>query len=69
MKKKSLTEIRNAKIVANNSKSYNDKHPANPIALRPIHDACAATHKDDFKLRAKLRTLAIARGITHLIGC
>lgn len=39
MKKKSITAIRNAKIVGHNSKSYNDKHPENPVSLRPIHDA------------------------------
>ena len=74
MKKKSLTVIRNAKVVGNNSKSYNDKHPENPVSLRPLHDACKATHKDDFELRAKIRALAnlsrpqIARGIAHYMG-
>jgi hypothetical protein len=33
---KSLTVIRNAKVVGNNRKSYNDKHPENPVSLRPI---------------------------------
>jgi hypothetical protein len=32
---------RNAQIVGNNSKSYNDKHPDNPIHLRPIRQAIA----------------------------
>lgn len=74
MKKKSLTVIRNDKVVGNNSKSYNDKHPENPVSLRPIHDACKATHKDDFKLRVKLRALAscsrptMARGIARHMG-
>jgi len=74
MKKKILTVIRNAKIVGNNSKSYDNKHPENPIALRPIRDACKATHKDAFKLRLKLRALAncsrptIALGIAYYIG-
>lgn len=68
----SLTVIRNTKIVGNNSKSYNDKHPNNPIVLRPIHDACKATHPKAFKLRAKLRAMSnwsrpeIARGIARL---
>ena len=39
MKKKSITVIRNAMIVGHNSKSYDEKHPKNPISLRPIHDA------------------------------
>lgn len=74
MKKKSLTVIRNAKVVGNNSKSYDDKHPENPVSLRPIHDACQLIHKDDFKLRAKIRALAncdrqtIANGIAFYIG-
>jgi len=74
MKKKSLTVIRNAKIVGKNSKSYNAKHPVSLVSLRPIHDACKATNKDAckatnkdafkatnkdaFKLRAKIRSLA-----------
>ncbi len=74
MKKKSLTVIRNAKVVGNNSKSYNDKHPENPVSLRPIHDALRATKKDDFNVRRGLRWLAnlsrpeIVRGIQHYIG-
>ena len=82
MKKKSLTVIRNAKIVGKNSKSYNAKHPVSLVSLRPIHDACKATNKDAFKatnkdafkLRAKIRSLAncsrptIAHGIAHYIG-
>jgi hypothetical protein len=73
--KKTLTVIRNTKIVGNNSKSYNDKHPKNPVSLRPIHDACAAIHRNDFKLRRQLRALmnydrqTIARAIAHYIGC
>ena len=43
MKTTSLTIVRNKKIVGRNSKSYNDKHPENPISLRPIHDAIKAT--------------------------
>jgi hypothetical protein len=35
----SITVQRNKIIVGNNSKSYNDKHPENPISLRPIRDA------------------------------
>jgi len=36
---------RNDKIVGNNSKSYNDKHPDNPIHLRPIRQAIANVPK------------------------
>jgi hypothetical protein len=36
---------RNAQIVGNNSKSYNDKHPENPVSLRPVHDAIANVPK------------------------
>jgi len=36
---------RNSQIVGNNSKSYDDKHPTNPIVLRPIRDAIANTPK------------------------
>jgi hypothetical protein len=39
------TVKRNAMIVGNNSKSYNDKHPENPVSLRPIHDAVKKTPK------------------------
>lgn len=74
MAQKSITAIRNGHVVGNNSKSYNAKHPENPVSLRPIHDACKATHKDDSKLRRKLRALGnlsrpqIARGIAYLMG-
>ena len=36
---------RNEQIVGNNSKSYNDKHPDNPIHLRPIRAAIAKVPK------------------------
>ena len=39
MKTKSITIKRNNQVVGNNSMSYSDKHPENPISLRPIHDA------------------------------
>lgn len=35
----SITIQRNAQITGRNSKSYNDKHPENPIQLRPIRTA------------------------------
>ena len=71
MKNKSLTEIRNAKIVGKNSLSYNDKHPENPVSLRPIHDACKAMPT---RFHAKLRALAnlgrpeMTRGIMAILG-
>jgi len=71
MKNKSLTEIRNAKIVGKNSRSYNDKHPENPVSLRPIHDACKAAPA---KYHARLRALsnlgrpALTRGIVAILG-
>lgn len=34
---------RNAQVVGHNSKSYNDKHPSNPVSLRPIRDAVRNT--------------------------
>lgn len=43
--RKSIIAIRNAKIVGNNSKSYDDKHPNNPVSLRPIHEAVMNTPK------------------------
>lgn len=45
MKTTPLTITRNKRITGNNSKSYNDKHPENPISLRPIRDACKAIYK------------------------
>ena len=36
---------RNYEIVGNNSASYNDKHPTNPIELHPIRRAIANTPK------------------------
>ena len=42
---KNATMTRNAMIVGNNSKSYNDKHPENPVSLRPVHDAIAKVPK------------------------
>jgi len=39
MGNQSLTVRRNKQIVGNNSKSYNDKHPENPISLRPVRNA------------------------------
>jgi len=67
MKKQSITAIRNANVVGNNSKSYNDKHPENPVSLRPIHDALLKARPR--WMRTKLRAMAnwsrpaIARGI------
>ena len=43
--KKKIDNKRNSRIVGHNSKSYNDKHPTNPVALRPIHDACMRVPK------------------------
>jgi hypothetical protein len=60
---KSITEIRNAKIVGNNSKSYNDKHPENPVSLRPIHDAIENTPKI---LDAKYRLVPDIKHIAYL---
>ena len=68
MKKKSLTVIRNAKIVGKNSKSYNAKHPVSLVSLRPIHDACKATNKDAFKLRAKIRVPLLTENLSRAIG-
>ena len=34
-----MKNARNNQIVGRNSKSYNDKHPEQPVALRPVHDA------------------------------
>ena len=39
---KSITVQRNAKIVGNNSMSYDDKHPHATITLRPIKKALLA---------------------------
>lgn len=66
---KSLTVIRNAKVVGRNRASYNDKHPNNPVSLRPLHGVypCAPRW-----VRAKLRTMrnwdrpAIARALRIL---
>ncbi len=71
MKTTSLTISRNKQITGNNSKSYNDKHPENPISLRPIRDACKATIKHERKLRGRLHRLArFSRPtIAHLIAC
>jgi hypothetical protein len=72
MKKKSLTVIRNAGVVGNNSKSYNDKHPENPVSLRPLHDALLVANVR--WLRVKLRAMKnwsrpdIAHGIAMHIG-
>lgn len=30
---------RNHLVVGKNSMSYDDKHPENPVSLRPVHDA------------------------------
>jgi hypothetical protein len=63
MKKKTDTK-RNDKIVGNNSKSYNDKHPDNPIHLRPIRMAIAKTPKlQDDKAACELRSLGSVRYI------
>jgi hypothetical protein len=72
MKNKQSAAVRNTMRVGRNAMSYNGKHPTNPIDLRPIHNACSVIHKDDFKLRRRLRGLAnlsrpqIARGIVCL---
>ena len=54
---------RNSQIVGNNSKSYDDKHPTNPIVLRPIRDAIANTPKIADK---KGRVHSDYRRINHL---
>lgn len=71
MKTTSLTISINKQIVGNNSKSYNDKHPENPISLRPIRDACKATGKYEHELRGRLHRLArFSRPtIAYLIAC
>lgn len=56
MTKEPISVARRKICVGNNSKPYNVKHPENPVALRPIHDACRTTC--DPKLRAKFRALA-----------
>jgi hypothetical protein len=43
MKKIYTTGIRNKLITGKNSASYNEKHPENPISMRPIHDALTTT--------------------------
>lgn len=35
----SITVMRNKHVVGQNCKSYNDKHPENPIDMRPIYNA------------------------------
>jgi hypothetical protein len=54
---------RNKEIVGNNSKSYNDKHPENPVSLRPIHDAVQNTPKI---LDAKFRLVPDTKRIRYL---
>lgn len=56
MKTTSLTISRNKQIVGNNCKSYNDKHPEKPIALRPIRDAlkAARAHRSKNKWTPRL---------------
>ncbi|ADE12173.1 hypothetical protein [Sideroxydans lithotrophicus] len=49
MASKSKTVIRNAKRVGNNSRSYDEKHPENPISLRPIADVKKFCFKTDSK--------------------
>lgn len=41
MKKKN----RNAMIVGHNRASYDDKHPHNPVALRPLHIALKSSSR------------------------
>jgi len=41
----SQSKTRNHLIVGKNSKSYDDKHPENPVSLRPIRDAIENTPK------------------------
>ena len=65
----SLTVKRNAKRVGRNSKSYDEKHPVNPVVLRLIHDAAIDAPR---WMRRKLRTMRnwskpeIARGIREM---
>jgi hypothetical protein len=76
MKQKTLTVLRNAKIVGKNSMSYDDKHPENPISLCPIRDICKRT--DSRALLRRLRGMGsfsrpeIAQGVTmyasHLLN-
>lgn len=69
---KSLTIKRNKQIVGNNSKSYNDKHPDNPVSLRPIHDALRANAAKPKWFIRKIRAMRnwskpqIARGLALL---
>lgn len=44
-------------IVGRNSASYNDKHPENPIVLRPIRDALRR-NKDDIKMQERILSLS-----------
>lgn len=73
-------KTRNHLVVGKNSKSYDDKHPENPVSLRPIRDAIAAMPKvltggrvaPDHKRISFLRHLGylprldIARGISMI---
>lgn len=48
---------RNDQIVGRNSASYNDKHPENPIELRPIRSACWR-NPNNFKMQRRIRSLS-----------
>lgn len=72
----SLTCIRNSKVVGKNRKSYDDKHPENPIALRPLRDAIKIIYKNRGPYWAiyRIHSLAnaskpkIAREIARILG-
>jgi hypothetical protein len=47
---------RNGKRVGNNCASYTNKHPTNPVPMRPIHDALSVGHSCG-KLIRELKSL------------
>lgn len=55
-------KTRNHLVVGKNSKSYDEKHPENPVSLRPIHDAVLKVKRNyftrnDYALMSALRRL------------
>lgn len=50
-------KTRNHLITGRNSASYNDKHPENPIELRPIRDALRR-NRDDIKMKKRILMLS-----------
>lgn len=66
--KQSITVQRNKQIVGNNSNSYNDKHPENPVSLRPIRDAVANTPKvlEKNRLVPDVKRISFLYSLGHL---